>query len=154
RLHYQPGTINTVKARLKQLVDREYLQTTKRSIGAPPYSYTLTAKGLRYLKSLGMDTSAALRPNDRGAVAHAPFIEHALELNDVIISAALLAPRHPDAEHYIHSFIPEHVLKRRPYTGQQQGRRAFTIIPDAVFDFRRPLPDGRHRYTPVLLEHD
>jgi Replication-relaxation len=154
RLHYQPGTIKTVKARLKQLVEQGYVRTAQRSIGAPPYSYTLTPKGLRYLKSLGMDTNEALRPSDRVAVAHTPFIEHTLELNDVIIAAALLAQRQPDCGHYLHSFIPEGMLKRRPYTGLQHGRQAFTIIPDAVFDFRRPLPDGRHRYTPVLLEHD
>ncbi len=153
RLHYQPGTLNTVKARLKQLVDQRYIQADvvpKRYIGAPPYYYTLTPKGLRYLRSIGMDTSEAPRPSDR--VKHTLFIEHALELNDVMIAAALLAKSHP--EYYLADFIPEQVLKRRPYTGLQQGRRTFTIIPDAVFDFRRPLPTGRHLYTPVLLEHD
>jgi hypothetical protein len=153
RLHYKPGTLKTVKARLKQLVDQRYIQADvvpKRYIGAPPYFYTLTPKGLRYLTSLGMDTSEAHRPRDR--LKHTLFIEHVLELNDVIIAAALLAQSHP--EYYLHSFIHEQVLKRRPYTGQQHGRRTFNIIPDAVLDFRRSLPNGRHRYTPVLLEHD
>lgn len=153
RLHYQPGTLNTVKARLKQLVDQRYIQADvvpKRHIGAPPYFYSLTPKGLRYLKSIGMDTSEVHRPRDR--LKHALFIEHVLDLNDVIIAAALLAKSH--ADYHLASFTHEQVLKRRPYTGLQHGRKAFTIIPDAVFDFRRALPNGRHNYTPVLLEHD
>jgi DNA-binding PadR family transcriptional regulator len=153
RLHYKPGTLKTVKARLKQLVDQRYIQADvvpKRYIGAPPYFYTLTPKGLRYLRSLGMDTSEAHRPRER--LKHTLFIEHVLELNDVLIAAALLAQSHPD--YYLAGFIHEQVLKRRPYTGQQHGRRAFNIIPDAVLDFRRALPNGRHHYTPVLLEHD
>jgi Replication-relaxation len=160
RLHYKPGTLNTVKARLKQLVDRGYIQnygyikadTIPLHAFRPSLYYTLTPKGRRYLRSIGLDTNAAPRPSDR--YTHSLFIEHSLQLNDVIIAAALLPKRHPDAGYYLADFIPEQVLKRRPYTGLQHGRRAFTIIPDAVFDFRRPLPNGRHLYTPVLLEHD
>jgi DNA-binding PadR family transcriptional regulator len=155
RLHYKPGTLKTVKRRLKQLVDQRYITADvvpKRYIGAPPYFYSLTPKGLRYLKSIGMDTNEAHRPHDR--LKHTLFIEHVLELNDVLIAAALLA--HSTTGYYLHGFTHEQVLKRRPYTVtvQQHGRRVFNIIPDAVLDFRRPLLNGGYRYTPVLLEHD
>ena len=49
RLHYSPGSIKAIKARLKVLVDEGYLQAdcipTKHS--KSPYYYTLAASGMR-----------------------------------------------------------------------------------------------------------
>src|SRR5258708_5969500 len=163
RLHYKPGTLKTVKRRLKQLVDQRYIRADAAPVKqrredhitfSSRYYYTLTPKGLRYLKLLGMDTSEAHRPRER--LKHTLFIEHVMELNDVLIAAALLARSQPDSGYYLAGFTHEQVLKRHPYVvaGQQHGRRAFAIIPDAVLDFRRLMPNGGYQYTPVLLEHD
>jgi len=156
RLHYRPGSINAVKARLKTLVDEGYLQAdaipSKRL--RSPYYYTLGTKGMKYLEDLGLERHPAWRAGkevEKGAL----FVEHTLELNDVLISAALL--HRADARYHLHSFLHERALRRQPYkaTWRQAGQsQTFTIIPDAFLDLRLRLPTGRYRRWPLLLEHD
>lgn len=156
RLHYKPGSINKVKARLKDLTDNGFLQAdaqpTKKGNG--PYYYLLAQQGMRYLEDAGYDTSEAFRASREGN-KHALFVEHTLELNDVLIAASLLERIAPN--YRLDGFIHERSLKRRPYkavwrTDAQQ--QTFTVIPDAFLDFRSLLPDGRQRRMPLLLEHD
>ncbi len=156
RLHYSPGSINAVKARLKTLVDEGYLQAdaipSKRL--RSPYYYTLGTKGMRYLEELGLERHPAWRSSkevEKGAL----FVEHTLELNDVLVSAALL--HRADARFHLHGFLHERALRRQPYktTWRQGGQsQSFTIIPDAFLDLRLRLPSGRYRRWPLLLEHD
>jgi hypothetical protein len=156
RLHYSPGSLNAVKARLKTLVDEGYLQAdaipSKRL--RSPYYYTLGAKGMKYLEDLGLERHVAWRAGkevDKGTL----FVEHTLELNDVLISAALL--HRTDARFHLHGFLHERWLRRQPYkaTWRQGGQsQTFTIIPDAFLDLRLRLPTDRYRRWPLLLEHD
>lgn len=156
RLHYSPGSLNAVKARLKTLVDEDYLQAdripSKRL--RSPYYYTLGSKGMKHLEELGVERHPAWRAskeNDKGAL----FVEHTLELNDVLISAALF--HRADSRYHLHGFLHERTLRRQPYkaTWRQGGRsQNFTIIPDAFLDLRLRLPTGRYRRWPLLLEHD
>jgi DNA-binding PadR family transcriptional regulator len=157
RLHYKPGCITTVKARLKDLTDQGFIQAdaipTKRA--RSPYYYALAQKGLRYLEDAGCDTSETFRAS-REANKHSLFIEHTLELNDVLISASLLRR---GQGYYLDSFQHERSLKRRPYKATWRDQRegytqTFTVIPDAFLDFRLALADGRQRRLPVILEHD
>src|SRR5581483_4701541 len=156
RLHYKPGSINKVKARLKDLANNGFLQAdgqpTKKGKG--PYYYVLAQQGLRYLEEAGYDTSETFRANREGN-KHALFVEHTLELNDVLIAASLL--EHTAPCYRLESFIHERALKWRPYKAvwkTESQQQTFTVIPDAFLDFRSLLPDGRQRRMPLLLEHD
>jgi hypothetical protein len=63
RLHYRPGCIKAVKARLKDLADNGYIQhdVIPSKEFRKPYYYTLAAKGVRYLQKAGLDTNNAFR---------------------------------------------------------------------------------------------
>lgn len=152
RLHYKAGTLTTVKARLKHLTDHGYIQAdaipTKRA--RSPYYYSLGQKGIHYLEESGWDTSATFR-SDRETNKHALFIGHTLELNDVLIAAALL--QRTDPRYQLESFVHERVLKRRPYKTAWQGR-TLTLIPDAFLNLRLGKADGTEVRKSLLLEHD
>lgn len=157
RLHYSMGSIKTVKARLLTLSDHGYVQSDgipSRS-GRSPYYYTLGTEGMRYLHELGLDVSPSQRAS-KEVDKHYLFIQHALELNDVLIAAALLKRIEPT--YSLDSFIHERVLKRKPYKvtwrGTPSGGEKFSLIPDAFLDFRHIQNDGSQRRMPVLLEHD
>lgn len=145
RLHYSPGSLTTVKARLKTLVDNGYIQYDRIPSKNPrsPYYYTLAAGGLRYLKKQGQD----ILPSARGSKEQDKqytHITHTLELNNVIIAAATLG-LYSDI-YRLNSFIHERELKRPEYK--------YDVVPDALLDFRMLLENGKQRRMAVLLEHD
>src|SRR6266487_258553 len=155
RLHYKPGCIKAVKARLKNLAEAGYVQhdvIPSREFRRP-YYYTLGTKGVRYLRQTGLDIDDTFRAS-KEVNKHSLFVEHALELNDVIIAAALL--KGTDSGYYLHSFIHERTLRRKPYkaTWRVNGRQeAISLIPDALLNFQ--CFDGQRQMRfPVLLEHD
>lgn len=153
RLHYQPGCIKAVKARLKELEDHGYVQhdVIPGKEFRKPYYYTITAKAARYLHLAGLSTEAF---RATGTDKHGLFVDHALELNDMIIAAALL--KKGGSGFYLYNFIREHSLKRQPYkaTWRENGHsETHNLIPDALLDFR--YSDGQRQLRlPVLLEHD
>jgi Replication-relaxation len=106
------------------------------------------------LESVGIDVPMGFRES-KEADKHYLFIAHSLELNDVLIAAALLNRTDP---HYIlASFIHERALKRSPYrvTWKENSRtETFSLIPDAFLDFRMALTNGQQRCMPIVLEHD
>jgi hypothetical protein len=156
RLHYSQGSLKAVKARLKTLVDEGYVQvhavsvpheTPARLFFSARYFYTLAPLGVKYLAGLGYDIDESWRPHNE-ADKHGLFVAHTLELNDVLIAAALLKGR--DAHLYLHTFTHERVLKQRPIHIKGEGRTA-VLIPDAYLDFRQV---GTKASFPMLLEHD
>jgi Replication-relaxation len=155
RLHYKPGCIKAIKARLKDLAEHGYVQydVIPGREFRRPYYYTLGTKGARYLQQAGLDTNDAFRAS-KEVNKHALFVEHALELNDIIIAAALL--KSVGTGFYLHTFVHERTLRRRPYKASWRvnGRQeAMSLIPDALLDFR--YSDGQKQLRiPVLLEHD
>jgi hypothetical protein len=152
RLHYSIGSIKAIKARLRTLADEHYVQfdTIPTKFFRSPYYYALDYEGVRYLGRAGLDTGESFRAS-KEVDKHALFVEHTLELNDVLIAAALLKRVAPG--YSLDSFIHERVLKQRPYRAVWRGGR-FSLIPDAFLDFHLIMPDGSHRRMPVLLEHD
>jgi len=156
RLHYSPGSLKAVKARLKQLVDAGYVQadTIPTKMFRAPFYYTLGAKGLKYLSDLGFDREASWRASkevDKSSM----FVEHTLELNDVLIAAVLLKRANPQFDLY--GFVHERELRRHPYKASWSSNgimQAHTIIPDAYLEFRYARPDGGEDCYPILLEHD
>lgn len=157
RLHYAPGSIKAVKARMKTLVSEGYLQVssvavrhagTRREFYSARYFYTLAPAAVKYLAGLELDVDETWRPHNE-ADKHGLFAEHTLELNDVIIAAALL--KRTDPRFYLESFTHERVLKGRPYAVTLSDGRSSKVIPDAFLDFRQV---GTTVHFPVLLEHD
>lgn len=151
-LHYSPGSLTTVKARLLTLSDWDFVQSdgipTRR--GRSPYYYVLGNEGIAYLHSIGFDVGESLRASKETDKSYL-HIQHTQDRNDVLIAAALLKRTMP--VYYLDSFIHERLLKRKPFKGVWQGEK-FTLIPDAFLDFRRVLDDGGQRRMPILLEHD
>jgi Replication-relaxation len=148
RLHYKEGTLNTVKARLKMLMDNGFVQLdaspVKHHSGSkvhfsPRYYYTLGNKGIAYLKSIGLDVPESLRAV-KEVDKHAIFVDHALELNDILIAALRL--KFADPRFYLARWMHERTLKRT--AGLQP-------IPDTLLDLRKRDADAP--FT-MLIEHD
>lgn len=152
RLHYRPGVIKAVKARLKTLADQGYVLADRvptRNYKSP-YYYTLAQKGARYLSGLGLDVPDSFRSSKETGKSYL-HLGHTLEVNDLLIAAMLLAKTDPRLS--LASFLHERVLKQQPYTAEGPKGKA-TIIPDAYLTFAMATSDGRQRRFPVLLELD
>ena len=151
-LHYSDNSVKLIKSRLKILADNGYAQedwTPTRRLRSP-YHYMLGTKGVEYLRDVGLDIPDSFRASKEVGKSYL-HIQHALELNDIIIAAALLKQH---ATYYsLVAFQHERELARNPYHTLWQGHK-FGLVPDAFLDFREALPDGRQRRIPVLLEHD
>ncbi len=152
RLFYSDGSVKHIKKLLRQLVDHSYLQHdfTPTCEGRSPYHYVLGPAGIQGLRELGCDMNPSLRISQETDKSYI-FLQHTLEVNDVIISAMLLKERAPGC--CLDSFTHERELKRNPYHTLQQGR-SVPVIPDAVLDFRLTLQDSKPARLPVFLEHD
>jgi hypothetical protein len=160
RLHYSKGSIKTIKARLKDLVTYGYIQydAIPTKFTRSPYYYALDRRALDYLEEAGYDIKAYFRPS-KEINKSSLFIQHTLEINDVLIAAALL--RKADSRYHLAGFLHERTMKQTPYTARYQrpaGNKVkdeiTTLIPDGFFDFRLTTPEGKQRRRPVLLEHD
>lgn len=152
RLHYSHNSIKHVKAMLQTLDTHHYIQAdwlpTRRM--RSPYYYVLDHKGVEYLRSLGLEVSNSFRAS-KEVDKNYLFIQHALELSDILISAALLKQAVPNC--YLAGFTHERALKQEPYKVAWQGK-PLSLIPDAFLDFRLVTQDGSQRRMPIILEHD
>jgi hypothetical protein len=157
RLHYSRGSIKAVKARLKILVNHGYVQysayavahdTLERIYFSARYFYMLAPAGVRYLAGLGFDVGENWKPHNE-MDKHGLFVPHTLEVNDVIIAAALL--KGADPRFYLEGFRHEMVLKRSPHPVTLADGHAAKVIPDAYLEFAQV--GIRDRFL-VLLEHD
>ncbi len=155
RLHYSPKSIKWVLKHLKALTDNGYVLADVKPTKGPrgPNFYTLAHRGLRYLASIHVDVREA---RVDGTLEHYLLIDHMLELNDLLIAAALL--KRSSANMYLHSFMHEQILKRRPYKATWQDKegktQTYTIIPDAFLTFCLRPQSGQIVDRRVLLEHD
>ncbi len=151
RLHYKMGSITTVKTYLKELATAGYLQRDKipTKDNSHPFYYTLDTAGLDYLERQGFDTDDLWRSAKEIRQSWL-YLYHAIDVNDVVISAMLVDQANSaySLDYYQH----ERELKRAPYRPSwmdHTGQHRATLIPDARIDFRF----GSDR-MPVLLEHD
>jgi hypothetical protein len=104
---------------------------------------------VQYLAKAGTDINEAFRAS-KEVDKHFLFMEHTMELNDIIISAALL--KKLDFKYWLDNFKHERILKCTPYKAVWQGGH-FTLIPDTFLDFRVRVSDGLRR-VPIVIEHD
>lgn len=105
---------------------------------------------MSYLDSLGFDANESFRAI-KEIHTDSEFIRHALEINDVLISGALLGKASPN--YYLYRFIHERTLLRKPCILTWKGQR-LKVIPDGLLDFRMVLEGGTERRRVILLEHD
>jgi Replication-relaxation len=152
RLHYSMGSVKAVRAKLRTLCDHGYVQfdAMPTKFTPSPYYYVLDRPGLRYLQQAGLDINEGFRAS-KEVDKHALFAKHTLELNDIIISAAMLRRFNPT--YWLESFIHERELKRKPYKATWQGG-SFSLIPDTFLIFRMIVSDGGQRRMPIVIEHD
>ncbi|HEY6540277.1 MAG TPA: replication-relaxation family protein [Ktedonobacteraceae bacterium] len=152
RLHYSMGSLKAVKAKLRRLIDHGYVEydALPTKFTRSPYYYTVGKLGARYLQQAGLDISESFRSSKEVDKAYL-FAKHTLELNDVIISAALL--KRSSKSVWLEEFRHERELKHHPYKAKWQGG-GFTLIPDSLLLFRVTVADGRQGRLPIVLEHD
>src|ERR1700693_1128056 len=86
------NSLSTEQPRLKKLADNKYLDRRHlphTSTGNTMYVYSLSTKGLNYLKETGLIDSSRYRRDIIINVKY-PHLDHALALNDFLIAARLL----------------------------------------------------------------
>jgi hypothetical protein len=151
RLHYSMGSIKAVKAKLRLLCDNGYVQYDAKptKFTRSPYYYAMDKLGMEYLQKTGMDISDSYRAS-KEVDKHYLFAQHTLELNDIIISAALLKRSNPET--WLEGFIHERELKRRPYKANLPTG-SVNLICDSFMVFRQVIGDRQRRF-PVIVEHD
>ena len=153
RVRYSPNSIKKVMKRLKILSEHDFLQRRRYPLRDEHGNYhnlsyyTLGKEGMTYLQQAGYDTHDAWRAA-KAAGTFPLFVEHTLELNDILISAALLQRVSPTSLIRLDHFVHERILKRKPYKTTWQGN-TLVVIPDAFLKFQ--VRDTYHR---LLLEHD
>src|SRR5205823_10284600 len=91
-----------------------------------PNYYTLGAKGIPYLRGLGLDMDKALRAGKETDKSYL-HIRHMIDLNDVFIAALRLSAVAPRL--YVAEYKHERELKRTPYKTMVHGQ-TFGFVPD------------------------
>src|SRR5229473_3242296 len=152
RLHHPLTSIKYVHRLLKTLEANGYLHHSNVPTQQyrSPYYYSLGTKSVTYLRELGYPIPASFRASKEVDKTYL-HIRHELELNDVIISAALLSQEAP--AYRLHSFIHDRELGHKPYYTTWRGEK-LSLIPDAFLAFRQTVAGGTQRHLHVLLEHD
>ncbi len=152
RLHYSPGSFKAVREKLRVLCEHKYVQfdamPTKKT--RSPYYYTLDKLGFEYLEAAGLDVYKSFRSAKEVDKASL-FVKHTLELNEIIISAALL--KRSSQSSWLEYFKHERELKRTPYKVKWPSGN-FSLVPDTLLIFRTIVPDGRQHRMPIVVEHD
>lgn len=151
-LHNSPNSVELIKTRLRHLTKHGYVQRDRKptKLYSSPYYYALGNEGIRYLKARGVDISDSFRAR-KEVDKHSFFVQHTLEVNDILVSAMRLEGINP--LYSLAAFQHERELKRDPRTVVWRDE-TLRLVPDAFLDFRLILPDGKRRRLPILLEHD
>src|SRR5262249_52750649 len=121
------------------------LPATKR--GNPAFVYTISWSGYTYLKSLNLAPYGFVRPPAQPSYFH---VTHSLCLTEVLVTATLLTRDEPRVN--LHTLTPDWILKHRAPT-ISDGNKSFTVIPDAILEFRAEI-SGKQRRATLLLEVD
>jgi hypothetical protein len=101
--------------------------------GSAPAVYTLARKGLNFLRANGVEVTLRFHPSEQAGLSYL-FLNHTLEVNDVLIAAELLCRAAP--AYRLAGFRHERDLKRRPVRVRDGNGRHAAVIPDAWLDLR------------------
>lgn len=153
RLLYSMGTIKTVQAHLKKLSDASYLHSFHLPTpqGQRPFVYCLGRKGKKYLEQVGLETAVYYLPSEQEQKSYG-FLMHVLELNDFLITAAILNKSVPS----LSLFDLQHdlLLKRSPLVVTQEKGKQKDLIPDGWLEVRQKRDNGRERRYCFWVELD
>ena len=144
RRYYRRGSLNSVKARLKNLVDQGYLEANEQPTirGRSPYYYTLANKGMKYLKEIGVEVNQYYRPNRKAS--YLPFLLHTFTVNDFLIAAELVAEdiaslTLAELQHELflkHNPCQVTIKPGRMHANELATTKHVSIVPDGWLDFR------------------
>src|SRR5258707_9799953 len=114
RLHYSQKSVKFVEGKLRLLAEHGYVQSDCQptKLYRSPYYYALDKEGVAYLRALDYEISESFR-SVKAVDKHSIFVQHTLELNEVLSSALLLKRVQPLC--YLHDFRHEWQLQRHPY---------------------------------------
>ena len=137
RLLYSSGSLTYVKAKLKALIEADFiLSLGGRGLNLPRI-YTLKAKGRHFAAMLGKQSELRFRPVEAHEKAeNLFFIRHTLAVIDVLISARLLTQLEPGI--ILNNMFQERELRRKIYVAIPQDKekpRNICLEPDASLDF-------------------
>jgi hypothetical protein len=137
RLHYSPGSLTYVQAKLKTLHEQGFCQRIwlpkRQPHGSAPAIYSLGWRGVKHLREGGVDITARVRPSEKNFLSYL-FLTHTLELNDFLIAAELLCRWEPEFQ--LAGFLHDRDLKSRPvYVRDDDGKR-IAVVPDGWLDLR------------------
>jgi len=141
RLLYSPSSLTFVRAHLKRLCDENYVKSISIYSGSKPTPliYTLSSKGMEYLKGTGrIPEDRRFRPSE---VEVSPFfLPHTLDVNDFLIAFSSLAKQ--DRRFQMISRMHDIDLKREKRL--EKDRVVFTkLVGDAVVEKKMYLyPDA------------
>lgn len=130
RLLYSLGSLSWVQAKLKRLVDLEYLQRLflprPSRFGSAPSIFTLARKGLNHLAAQGIEVQKRHRPSERQGSYF--FLAHTLAVNDVLVSFELLCRRSPNLQ--LRAMLHESALRRDAAYVEDERQRRVAVVPD------------------------
>ena len=152
RLHYGPGVITYVRARLKTLCDAKLLTRLEQPhyarTGSAPNVFRLAGRGYRFLEELDVPTTRLPGEKPHSYL----YWRHTLALNDALIAAELLTRAHPDLT--IHRLLHERELKRLPVRVQLPDGNERGVVPDAYLAIHEAEADGPGYWTNLVWEID
>jgi Replication-relaxation len=137
RLLYAQGSLTYVKAKLKTLVEADFIMPLGGRNHNLPRIYTLKVKGRQFTTMLGKPTELRFRPGEVHEKAYNLFfMRHTLAVIDVLISARLLTQTVSDI--VLNNMFQERDLRRKIYVAIAQDKekpRNICLEPDASLDF-------------------
>ncbi len=135
-LHFSSGSIKYVNEVLRRMTRAKCLSRLDRQTVNAKYVYCLGIRGLRHLKSLGMEVNS-FHPSDHAQHSHM-HMSHWLSTSDFLIAAERLPKVSPGIElvSLYHDLTLKHMLTGR-------------VVPDGFMDFR-----AQGEQTCVWLELD
>ncbi len=122
-LHFKSGSAKYVNDVLKRMTENKYLARLDRQSVNEKIVYSLGIRGIRYLKSLGMEANS-FHPSDHSQHSHM-HMSHWLSTTDFLIAAEKLPRVQPGIElaSLYHDLTLKHMLTGR-------------VVPDGFIDFR------------------
>jgi hypothetical protein len=156
RLHYKPGMLTTVKARLKELADAGYVLPLYHPSIRLPYMYALARRGLTYLAAQGVEVKDYFRPStEKETERNFLFREHMLLISDLIVAAYLFVRSEPTYQ--LERVLHERYFKNNPLKAtvvRNNREETKTIVPDCYLEFVYTPEYGEEQAMPVLWELD
>ncbi len=133
RRYWTGNCLTQAKAVLKTLADHGYAEAVTlqgaEPRGRPAYVYRLGPAGLKYLCRLDEPIPTRLRHDDPTR----DHLRHLLAVNDLILSAELLARTQQEVA--LAEFAHDRALKSTPFPVTMPSGRTATVVPDAILHF-------------------